>query len=304
MAQPDTAEKHIGSQQEVADFLKRAQAKLNEASGGIFFRTNNARLLPSFDRGSGDDKDADQKDSREGKDILFAAMNPECSYNIILSIALFPPQEFKLGETLGRGAFCEVKEITAITLKRPKDAKDPFASSLILPLHRHTNNSDRDTTNTDEADFPTNLFKNKDEIREYMSENFMRKDDDCLGKHPRYALKQVKMINMKQVETGLIDLSLEAKFLSCMNHPNIIKLRGVAGEPLSPNFGLVLDRLYMTLKDQMNAWAAEKKISNGTGLCACLFGSVDTHAISSIIFSATTVAYDLSRALRHIHSLK
>jgi hypothetical protein len=189
-------------------------------------------------------------------------------------------------------------------LKRPTDAKDPFASSLILPLPKETRNSDRDITNTDEGEFPTNLFQSKDEIRKYMSENFMRKDDDGLGNHPRYALKQVKMENMKQVETGLIDLSLEAKFLSCLNHPNIIKLRGVAGEPLSPNFGLVLDRLYMTLKDQIDAWTAEKKVANGTGLCACLFGSVDTHAISSLIFSATTVAYDLSCALRHIHSLK
>ncbi len=181
---------------------------------------------------------------------------------------------------------------------------DPFASFFNLPLHRQTSNSDRDTTNTDEAGFPTDMFQNKDEIREYMSENFMRKDEDGLGEHPRYALKQVKMISMKQVETGLIDLSLEAKFLSCMNHPNIIKLRAVAGEPLSPNFGLVLDRLYMTLKDQMDVWTEEKRIANGTGLCACLFGSVDTRAISSLIFSATTVAYDLSRALRHIHSLK
>jgi hypothetical protein len=70
MVQPDTAEKQIGSQQEVVDFLQRAQAKLSEASGGFFFRTNNARLLPSFDRGSGDDDDADQKDSKEGKDHI------------------------------------------------------------------------------------------------------------------------------------------------------------------------------------------------------------------------------------------
>lgn len=189
-------------------------------------------------------------------------------------------------------------------LKRPPNAKDRFASSLILPVPKSVRNSDFGISEIDEAGFPTNLFQSKDELRKYMSENFMRRDDDDPREHPRYALKQVRMTTLKQVEQGIIDLSLEAKFLSCMNHPNIIKIRGVAGDPLSPNFGLVLDRLYMTLKEQMDVWTAEKKAANGTGLCACLFGTVDTQAIASLVLSATTVAYDLSCALRHIHSFK
>ena len=189
-------------------------------------------------------------------------------------------------------------------LKRPPNAKDRFASSLILPVPKSVRNSDFGISEIDEAGFPTNLFQSKDELRKYMSENFMRRDDDDPKEHPRYALKQVRMTTLKQVEQGIIDLSLEAKFLSCMNHPNIIKIRGVAGDPLSPNFGIVLDRLYMTLKEQMDVWTAEKKAANDTGLCACLFGTVDTQAIASLVLSATTVAYDLSCALRHIHSFK
>jgi hypothetical protein len=190
-------------------------------------------------------------------------------------------------------------------LKRAPNAKDRFESGLILPVPRQARNSDFGSDEIDEADFPTNLFQTKDEIRKYMSENVLRKDDDGIGSHPRYALKQVKMTSsLKQVELGLIDLSLEAKFLSCMNHSNIIKIRGVAGEPLSPNFGLVLDRLFMTLEDKMDMWKAEKRAANGTGPCACLFGTVDTKAIASLVFSAVTVAYDLSCALRHIHYLK
>jgi hypothetical protein len=193
-------------------------------------------------------------------------------------------------------------------LKRPPNAKDRFESSLILPVPKSVRNSDFGISEIDEAGFPTNLFQSKDELRKYMSENFMRRDDDDPREHPRYALKQVRMTNLKQVEQGIIDLSLEAKFLSCMNHPNIIKIRGVAGDPLSPNFGVILDRLYMTLKEQMDVWTAEKKAANGTGLCACLFGTlfgtVDTQAIASLVLSATTVAYDLSCALRHIHSFK
>jgi hypothetical protein len=230
--------------------------------------------------------------------MLITPMNLECerlSSHLTYPTVIVPSQEFKLGDTLGQGAFCEVKEITAIMLKRPPNTKDRFESGLILPVPRQASNSDVASNEIDE---------NKDEMRKFMSENFLRKDDDGLGDHSRYALKQVKMTNLKKVTLGLIDLSLEAKFLSCINHPNIIKIRGVAGDPLSPNFGLVLDRLYMTLEDKMYMWTAEKKLANGTGLCACLFGTVDTQAIASLTFSAITVAYDISCALRHIHSLK
>ena len=107
----------------------------------------------------------------------------------------------------------------------------------------------------DEADFPT-IFQDKNAIREYMSENCMRDTDNddnnrnnsSGGQAARYALKQLKTPDtQKQLERGLIDISLEAKFLACLNHSNIIKMRGVAGKPLSPKFGIVLDRLYMTL---------------------------------------------------------
>jgi hypothetical protein len=65
----------MASQQEIADFLKRAQTKLNETSAGVFFQRNNARLLPSFDRGS---EDSDEKNSKEGTNrIIITAMNSE-----------------------------------------------------------------------------------------------------------------------------------------------------------------------------------------------------------------------------------
>jgi len=33
------------------EFITRAKLKLNESSSGQFFKTNDAKLLPSFDRG-------------------------------------------------------------------------------------------------------------------------------------------------------------------------------------------------------------------------------------------------------------
>jgi hypothetical protein len=78
MIQPEGEE-----QLQVADFLRRAQTKLNEASAGIFFATNNPRLLPSFDRGS--DDDADAENCQEGtKHIITATIcNASDSHRII-----------------------------------------------------------------------------------------------------------------------------------------------------------------------------------------------------------------------------
>ena len=109
-------------------------------------------------------------------------------------------------DKLGEGSFCVVKEIAAITLKRQP-------------------NGDEDQTDapnqneTDEADFPLNLFQNKSQIRDYMSKKCSRKDENSV-EHSRYALKQLKPFDsQKQREDAIIDLSMEAQFLSYLNHP-------------------------------------------------------------------------------------
>mmetsp|Transcript_11339 Transcript_11339/g.20148 ORF Transcript_11339/g.20148 Transcript_11339/m.20148 type:complete len:222 (-) Transcript_11339:69-734(-) len=43
-------------------------------------------------------------------------------------------------------------------------------------------------------------------------------------------------------------------------------------------------------------------MATSSGLCGCLFGSVDSATKSALVFSAITVAYDLACALRYIHS--
>lgn len=205
---------------------------------------------------------------------------------------------------LGQGAFCSVSEITAITLTLTQDDVTVCpVSALDHPNPKSETAFDHETIQTDEAGFPVNTFQSTEEIRNFMSEFCLRADDE--GTHSRYALKQLKPTNdRKKLEQGMIDLAIEAKFLSCINHPNIIKMRGVAGEPCSPDFSLVLDRLCITLQEQMELWTADKKIAtlSRRGICGCFFGTVDVSAIARLVFLAITVAYDLACALRYIHS--
>lgn len=256
------------------DFKKRAKAKLEAASAGKFFQSNSVRLLPSFDRSCGATTSDGVGDSNG--------------------------DELTLGVLLGEGAFCYVKEITEIVLKHEPNSTDNDGrhtisiESLTQPKQKQGR--------TDEAEFPVNLFNNKSEIRHYMAENYMR-EGESEKNQARYALKHLKPTNAKkQLEQGLIDISMEAQFLSYLAHPNIIKMRGVAGEPLTPNYGLVLDRLYETLENRMDDWSDEIKMATSGGLCGCLFGSVDDATKKKLVFSAITVAYDLACALRYIHS--
>lgn len=143
--------------------------------------------------------------------------------------------ELTLGKRLGEGGFCDVMEISDIVLKRKSNSDDPAvtngngATSFCLlpepaaPHHDSSQGDDAFEDETDEADFPVNYFQNKNDVRKYMSEFCMR-NDAIEGDQARYALKQLKPTDsLKQLEQGLIDISIEAKFLSCINHPNIIK---------------------------------------------------------------------------------
>lgn len=244
------------------EWREKANAKLADASTGIFFQTTEPRLIPTFDRPDDDDNN----------------------------------DELTLGKILGEGAFCEVKEINAINLNKIDTGND----GEVTPANLTSVHED----DTDEGDFPSNfLFKSKAEIRTYMSANCMRANHFTGSYSSRYALKQLKPTDQQNyVEQGLIDLAIEAMFLANLNHPSIIRLRGLSGTPLSPNFGLVLDRLYMTLEDQMDLWTATKKKSMNNGLCGCLgLGKMDEETRMRMLVSVVTVAYDLSCAMRYMH---
>ncbi|KAL7522350.1 hypothetical protein ACHAWX_007036 [Stephanocyclus meneghinianus] len=264
-----------------SDFTSTAKARLAESSSGKFFSQTKPKLVPSFDRG------------------------------VIVEGGQVRGDELTLGKILGAGAFCEVREISSITLQRLPQETDLFETTesfILAPSTKRQSTSSSaeggvDSHEVDEAGFPVNgIFADKDQIRKYMSTYCQRPDEEeKMTLHARYALKQLKATdNEKQIRQGLIDLSIEAQFLACLSHPNIIKMRGLAGRPFSPDFGIILDRLYMTLEDKMDFWKEEKKNALGKSLCGCLGIGLDKVTRDGLKFQAITVAYDLSCAMRYI----
>lgn len=200
--------------------------------------------------------------------------------------------EIFLGKKLGEGAFCEVYKIANIQLKPAGDNSSTSqdggvsgrSSFRLLSGERQE----------DEGYFPLlNMFQNKSEIRQYMA-------DHCTleGGRVRYALKRVKATQtQEQFEECMVDLAIDAQFLACFDHPNIIKMRGVTGKPLSPFFTVILDRLHLTLEDQMKMWAESKKQSSKSRFFSCFSLATNQVVNQNLINLATKAAYQLKTTL-------
>jgi hypothetical protein len=175
---------------------------------------------------------------------------------------------------LGRGGFCVVSEIKKVTLK------DGVASK-------------KKTKTGDDDEHFVNIVQDREFMQTYCIRN---------GKDTRYAIKRISNDLLKDHEmfvNGIVDLAIEAKFLSVIRHPNIIKMRAVAvGSRFSRDFFVVLDRLYDILSIRLATWKKRKP--------AGLKKLLDPKGKKEIAFwlERIAVAHDLACALNHMHNLK
>lgn len=184
-----------------------------------------------------------------------------------------PPLELTLGKILGRGGFCVVTEITKIQLK--DDSKNGKGSKKLDDEHR---------------------IHDIVQDREFMSQHCIRQGKDC-----RYAIKRIQDSIRDSPDTfvnGLVDLAVEARFLSVVRHPNIIKMRAMStGSPYEPSFFVVLDKLYDILSKRLLVW--KKKVGNKMSKL------MDRGGKKKLAFwlERLTFAYDLGCALKYLHDL-
>jgi hypothetical protein len=114
----------------------------------------------------------------------------------------------------------------------------------------------------------------------------------------RYAIKRLHN-DLTELEKarGMIDLAVEAKYLSTVWHPNIIKMRGMAkGNMVDNSFFIILDRLDITLDRRMNQWYTTNKKSQG--FCGIGKKKIVLHRL---LVERMTVAYDLAAAFFYLH---
>lgn len=125
----------------------------------------------------------------------------------------FNHSEIELGRTLGVGGFGIVSEITAFELEH-EDEKEEKAEE-----EEHNNNGDGGDKII--VEMPNELYEDDDHYDIEKARGLMKKR--CLRKGvTRYAIKRLHD-HMTELEKarGMIDLAVEAKYLSVVWHPNI-----------------------------------------------------------------------------------
>mmetsp|Transcript_47581 Transcript_47581/g.53228 ORF Transcript_47581/g.53228 Transcript_47581/m.53228 type:complete len:1033 (+) Transcript_47581:50-3148(+) len=73
-----------------------------------------------------------------------------------------------------------------------------------------------------------------------------------------YAVKLVRqdMLSDTKKRRAAVDMASEAKMLSALSHPNIIRIRGVLGYLERPGqYGIIMDKLRGTLQGQIQVWS-------------------------------------------------
>jgi len=96
----------------------------------------------------------------------------------------------------------------------------------------------------------------------------------------------------------VLDLAIEAKFLSVLSHPHIIKLRACANvSPLHESYFVILDRLYNTLDKEVFIW--KKKMNDNSMLK--MFDRKGSRK-KKLLVTRLIVAYDIVSAMIMLHN--
>lgn len=227
--------------------------------------------------------------------------------------------EVKVGPLLGSGGYCDVYEVLDFEWganHTTTENKNETTSAVHAAVESCTQN-DAAPTPTKHKKTPSVSFSQDtaDQLNDKILEGHDELEDDPhydvdgarklmkeqarRNGEARYAIKRLKALNNEADRArGMIDLAIEAKYLSALWHPNIVKMRALStADLLDRKFFLVMDRLFDTLAVRVRSWRATYQKSKGG-----LFGlGAKPEELSSLMTERMIVAYDLSNAFRYMH---
>jgi hypothetical protein len=199
---------------------------------------------------------------------------------------VFTEAEVLIGNFLGRGSTGQVNQVCGFRIKK--------------------------TTVGDQID----KCSGEESARKFLVNHCYRDSGDA-----RYAIKYIHKESIKdpkEIMQGMADLNLETRFLSHLTarnpHPNLIKLRAVAsGDRFSPNYFILLDRLYDTLEARLEKWVDKvKKIDSPRGRLKAIIdrpnrelsdsnGPFSHGEQSALLDDQLRAVAGLSSAIAHMH---
>ena len=186
---------------------------------------------------------------------------------------------------------CLVETSTCEQMQQLQQLRQTLASKVNRATEENTTSSTTGTTN-DRIPVSTVNYKT-------------RRRSTGPRHQARFAVKQIRkdMYPKKKIEAGK-DLAREAKLLSRMEHPNIIRLRAIVGQPGEDDFMLLLDRLGITLSEIVTQWRQQLD-SSSTGLALpwkLAAVSSQRRTLERAVLSERLLAlYDVARAMHYLH---
>ena len=235
---------------------------------------------------------------------------PRTSQTLLLPTRTCLLPELTIGRVLGRGGFCVVSDISKIVLNDQAILADHSGGESPSPNLDHSEasltSSQRFLAQYSAAAAHNNSHTGADEDQIHnvvQDRHFMEKFCIRKGKDTRYAIKRLQDSSFKDAQVfvnGVVDLAIEARFLSVIRHPNIIKMRAMrCGSPFTDgHFFVVLDRLYDILTSRLVKWNKQQFV--GVRKLMDRGGRKE----QAFWVERVTVAYDLACALKYLHDLK
>lgn len=96
-------------------------------------------------------------------------------------------------------------------------------------------------------------------------------------------------------------MAIETRFLSDIEHPNIIKMRAIANcDPFSEEYFIGMDRLYDTLEKRIKTW--EGRMARTTGIAGRLNDRNGKKA-AALYEERIVKAFDLAAAVDYLHKV-
>jgi hypothetical protein len=124
------------------------------------------------------------------------------------------------------------------------------------------------------------------------------------GGDSRYAVKILspEVINdPARYLQGIIDMAVETRFLSDIEHPNIIKMRAIAKcDTFSEEYFIGMDRLYDTLGKRIETWRS--RMARTTGMVGRLNDRKGKKA-AALYEERIVTAFDLAAAIDYLHKV-
>jgi serine/threonine protein kinase len=213
----------------------------------------------------------------------------------------FAKEELLLGRVLGRGGFCMAIEIEKVEIDgSPVRTGSSIGSNAFKSLFRR---SSRDVSSKDSAEEDITEERSLVEVPRARYSMGTRRDIARIAggrrrRRGKFVLKQIQpdLDNFAFLK-GLVDLSMEAKFLASLDHPNIISLCGMSTK--GPAHFIMIERLQETLSTRFKTWTKIDRQSKG--ITGVLTGS--KHKEIALYEDRISVAYNMANALSYLHDV-